>query len=70
MKICVDDMLVKSFKAEQHIDHLGEAFQILKKYNMKLNPSKCSFGIDSDQFLGFIVTKRGIEANSCQLDGA
>lgn len=33
------------------------------KYKMKLNPAKCAFDIESDKFLGFIVSKRGIEAN-------
>ena len=30
---------------------------------MKLNPSKCAFGVSSGQFLGFMVSQRGIEAN-------
>ena len=57
-------MLVKSVKAELHITHLAEAFQVLKSYNMKLNPAKCSFGVSVGKFLGFIVNNRGIEANS------
>ena len=55
-------MLVKSIKAELHITHLAEAFQILKSYNMKLNPAKCAFGVSAGKFLGFIVNNRGIEA--------
>ena len=42
---------------------LAEAFQILKEYNMKLNPAKCAFGVSVRKFLGFIVNNRGIEAN-------
>ena len=34
---------------------------------MRLNPAKCAFGVSSGQFLGHIVTKRGIEANLTQL---
>lgn len=34
---------------------------------MKLNPAKCTFGITSGEFLGYIVTQRGIEANSKQI---
>ena len=45
MEVYIDDMLVKSITAELHIAHLAEAFQILKKYNMKLNPAKCAFGV-------------------------
>ena len=57
-------MLVKSTTAELHIAYLAEAFQILKEYNMKLNPDKCSFGVSTEKFLGFIVNNQGIEANS------
>ena len=56
-------MLVKSIIAELHITHLSEAFQILREYNMKLNPAKCAFGVSARKFLGFIVNNRGIEAN-------
>ena len=63
MEVYVDDMLVKSTTAELHIAHLAEAFQILKKYNMKLNLAKCAFGVSVKKFLGFIVNNRGIETN-------
>ena len=63
MEVYVDDMLVESEKAKLHIAHLAEAFQILRNYNMKLNPAKCAFGVSVGKFLGFIVNNRGIEAN-------
>ena len=63
MEVNIDDMLVKSVKAELHITHLAEAFQVLKSYNMKLNPTKCAFGVSVGKFLSFIVNNRGIEAN-------
>ena len=63
MEAYIDDMLVKSTTAELHIAHLFEAFQILREYNMKLNPAKCAFGVSAGKFLGFIVNNRGIEAN-------
>ena len=63
MEVYIDDMLVKSTTAELHIAHLSEAFQILRNYNMKLNPAKCAFGVLAGKFLGFIVNHRGIEAN-------
>lgn len=34
---------------------------------MKLNPAKCSFGVTSGNFLGYLVTKRGIEADPNQI---
>ena len=63
MEVYIDDMLVKSTTTELHIAHLFEEFQIMREYNMKLNLSKCAFGVSAGKFLGFIVNNRGIEAN-------
>ena len=57
MEVYIDDMLVKSFKAELHVDHLAESFQVLKDYKMKLNLTKCAFGVSTGKFLGFIATE-------------
>ena len=59
----VDDMLVKSLDEEKHLNDLKETFNTLKRHQMKLNPSKCAFGVSSGKFLGFMVSQRGIEAN-------
>ena len=67
VKVYIDDMLVKSLKATDHIQHLRQCFDVLNKYNMKLNPAKCTFGVTSGEFLGYIVTQRGIEANLKQI---
>ena len=67
MKFYIDDMLVKSPRAEDHLDHLRECFKTLNEYGMKLNPAKCTFGVTSGEFLGYIVTQRGIEANPKQI---
>ncbi|KAI3677863.1 hypothetical protein L6452_37135 [Arctium lappa] len=67
MEVYIDDMLVKSKRATNHIDHLKQSFDILKEYRMKLNPTKCSFGLSVAQFLGYMVTQRGIEANPDQI---
>ena len=63
VEVYVDDMLVKSKEEENHLDDLRETFNMLRQYNMKLNPSKCAFGVFSGKFLGFMVSQRGIEAN-------
>lgn len=63
MEVYMDDMLVKSIKANNHVDDLEKAFSILQRYKMKLNPTKCAFGVSSGKFLGFIISQRGIEAN-------
>ncbi|KAK0570756.1 hypothetical protein LWI29_005946 [Acer saccharum] len=67
MEVYIDDMLVKSLVAQQHIDHLRQSFDVLDQYGMKLNPTKCSFGVSSGKFLGYLVTQRGIEANPDQI---
>ena len=43
MEVYIDNMLVKSVKAELYIIHLAKALRVLKSYNMKLNPAKCTF---------------------------
>ncbi|XP_012850074.1 PREDICTED: uncharacterized protein LOC105969843 [Erythranthe guttata] len=63
MEVYVDDMLVKSKEVSEHISDLQETFATLRKYGMKLNPSKCAFGVETGKFLGYVVTKRGVEAN-------
>jgi len=63
VEVYVDDMLVKILDEEKHLDGLQETFDTLRRYNMKLNPSKCAFGVLSGKFLGFMVSHRGIEAN-------
>ena len=45
MEVYIDDILVKSVKAELRVAYLAESFQVLKNYNMKLNPTKCTFGV-------------------------
>jgi len=56
MEVYVDDMLVKSLERSDHVQHLEEAFALLRKYNVKLNLEKCTFGVASGKFLGYLVT--------------
>lgn len=58
------DMIVKSLKEQ---DHLCQAFVVLRRCGMKLNPTKCCFGVTSSKFLGYRVTRRGIEADPQQI---
>ena len=63
MEVYVDDILVKSKEELTHLDDFRETFTTLKQYQMKLNPSKCVFGVVSGKFLGFMISQRGIELN-------
>ena len=63
MEVYVDNMLIKSKHEELHLDDLRETFETLRKYQMRLNPTKCVFGVSSSKFLGLMVSQRGIEAN-------
>ena len=63
MEVYVDDMLFKIHERADHIEHLKEAFEVLSHHKMMLNPNKCAFGVGSGNFLGIMVSKRGIEAN-------
>ncbi|KAJ9556001.1 hypothetical protein OSB04_010615 [Centaurea solstitialis] len=67
MEVYIDDMLVKSERSQDHIQHLKQSFDILREYKMKLNPTKCSFGVRAGKFLGYMVTQRGIEASPEQI---
>ena len=63
MEVYVDDMITKSREPRDHVKHLEETFELLRRYEMKLNPEKCAFGVGSGKFLGYLVSHRGIEAN-------
>lgn len=63
MVVYVDNLLVKSKKADSHLMNLREAFLVLRRYQTKLNLAKCAFGVESKNFLGFMVSERGIKAN-------
>ena len=60
-------MVVKSKMISEHLGDLRAIFEILRKYKLYLNASKCSFGVGSGKFLGYMVTHRGIEVNSDQI---
>ena len=56
VQVYVDDMLMKSVCENDHLNDLQEKFDTFRSYNMKLNPSKCVFGVTVGKFLGFMVS--------------
>ena len=67
IEVYIDDMVVKSKVVSEHVGDLGSIFEILRKYKLRLNASKCSFGVRSGKFLGYMVTHQGIEVNPNQI---
>ena len=67
IEIYIDNIMVKSKMVLEHLEDLRIIFEILRNYKLHLNASKCSFGVGSGKFLGYMVTHRGIEVNPDQI---
>ena len=65
--IYIDDMVVKNKVVSKHVRDLRDIFEILRKYKLCLNTSKCSFGVGSGKFIGYMVIHRGIKVNPDQV---
>jgi len=58
IEVYVDDMIAKSKTEEEHLVNLRKLFRQLRKYRLRLNPAKCTFGVKSRKLLGFVVSQR------------
>ena len=67
IEIYVNDMVVKSKVVSGHLGDLGGIFDILRRHKLRLNAFKCSFGVGSGKFLGYMVMHKGIEVNPDQI---
>ena len=67
IEIYVDDMVVKSKVVSRYLGDLSGIFNVLRRHKLCLNASKCSFGVGSCKFLGYMVTHRGIKVNLDQI---
>ena len=67
IKIYVNDMVVKSKVVTEHLEDFGDIFDVLRRHKLRLNASKCSFGVGLGKFLHYMVTYRGIEVNPDQI---
>ena len=67
VEVYINDMVVKSKVVSEHLADLTNIFEILRRHKLRLNASKCFFGVWSGKFLGYMVTHRGIEVNSDQI---
>ena len=67
VEVYINDMVVKSKLVSEHVTDLTSIFEILREHKLRLNASKCSFGVSSEKFLGYMVTHRGIKVNPDQI---
>ena len=67
IEVYIDDMVVKSKVVSKHVGDLGVIFNILRKHKLRLNASKCSFGVGFGKFLGYMVTHGRIEVSPKQV---
>jgi len=67
IEVYVDDVIIKSKRSTDHITDLRKFFDRLRRYNLKLNPAKCAFGVPAGKLLGFIVSRRGIELDPSKI---
>jgi len=63
IEVYVDHKIAKSRSEEEHLVNLRKLFERLRKFKLRLNPAKCTFGVRSGKLLGFIVSQRGIEVD-------
>ena len=70
IEVYVDDMIARSQTEEEHLVHLHKLFERLRKYKLRLNPNKCTFGVCSGKLLGFIVSNKGIEVDPSKIGRA
>jgi hypothetical protein len=70
--VCVvvyfDDILVFSATLEDHVKHLRDVLQTLRKERLFANKEKCTFGADQIVFLGFVVSSKAIEVDDTKID--
>jgi hypothetical protein len=59
----VDDVVVKTQEDDGLVSDLAETFDNLRKFKMKLNTEKCTFGVPSGKLLGYMVSHHGIDPN-------
>jgi hypothetical protein len=68
LKVFVDDLNIHSENWEDHLRHLGAVLSRLREVNLKLNPSKCCFAIESIVFLGHVVNKQDTKLDPGKVD--
>jgi hypothetical protein len=58
LEVHIDNIVIKSASFDEHLANLRTALERMRKYNLKMNPLKCAFGVTAGKFLGFIVHEK------------
>jgi hypothetical protein len=68
MEVNIDDVVVKSVGLEEHMTNLKLLLERMKKYGLRMNPLKCTFGVTSGKFLKFLVHEHGIQIDPRKIE--
>ncbi|GJX30737.1 reverse transcriptase domain-containing protein [Tanacetum coccineum] len=68
LKVYVDDLIIKSHTEDEIVKDIEETFKTLREINMKLNPKKCTFGVEEGMFLGYKVNSKGLKVCPDKVD--
>ena len=63
IEVYINDKVVKSADFQNYLANLEQAFLLMRKHSLKMNPAKCAFRVSAGNFLSFLVHQKGIEAN-------
>ncbi|XP_058786881.1 uncharacterized protein LOC131661365 [Vicia villosa] len=61
--VYINNIVIKSISGGDHLTHLSQSFERMRKHGLKMNPLKCAFCVQDGDFMGFVVHKKGIEIN-------
>lgn len=68
IEVYMDDMVIKSPDEEKLLEDVEETFKTLEKVKPKLNPIKFTFGVEEGHFLGYYITRQGIQPSPAKVD--
>ena len=68
LEVYIDDIVIKSTGLHDHLGDLRLALERMRRYDLKMNPLKCAFGVSAGKFLGFIIYDKGIEIDPKRIE--